>query len=120
MEAQKQKEAEEVATHAAAMKAAGKVDKAKEAAAAEEEVGRCRLTASKPELNARLVSELGTENVMNRFQTMLSISTCGATTRRPSPTPSTRRRRTSGAARQGLTLVHVRAQFESLQDTFLS
>ena len=41
--------------------------------------GRCRLNVSKPELKARLVSTLETCNVMNRFQTLLSITTCAAT-----------------------------------------
>ena len=42
--------------------------------------GRCRLTVSKLELKARLVSALETENVTNCFQTLLSVSTCAATT----------------------------------------
>jgi hypothetical protein len=50
-------------------------------------VRRCRLTVSKTELKARLLSALETENVMICFQTSLSIATC-ATTSRPTTSSS--------------------------------
>ena len=62
----------------------------------EEEVRRCRSPVTTPELNARPLPALETTmSVMHRFQTLLSLSTCAATTRRrrgrpPATTPTTR------------------------------
>ena len=44
-------------------------------------VGRCRLTVPKTVLKAHTVSALEATNMMNRFQVVLSSSTCAATTR---------------------------------------
>jgi len=49
-------------------------------------VGRCRLTVSNPVLKARLVSALETKmwsTALNDASILLSISTCGATSRTP-------------------------------------
>jgi len=50
--------------------------------------GGSRLIVSKAEFKACLLSALDTKNVMSRFQTLLSISTCDSTLWTPRSTPS--------------------------------
>ena len=57
-------------------------------------VGRCRLTVSKPVLNALMVLALKTKSMLSRFHNLLSTSTC-ATTQRHTATLATRVRRPS-------------------------
>jgi hypothetical protein len=72
------------------------------------------MTVSKPVLKAPMVAALETVISINWFHILLSISTCGATSRCwwGSPRRCAHSCTAPPSRRQGLTLVHVSAQLE--------